>query len=190
MPRATTTEPPDGFLYRPDFLTPDEERAVADELSRLPYSEVRIRDVPARRRVMHFGWVYTFESHELLPGPPLPESLVPFRDRAAEWAGIEADRFEEILVTEYTPGATIGWHRDAPAFGASVVGISLLSACRMRFRRRRGEGWETYSALLEPRSAYIVSGAARSSWQHSIPAGKDLRYSITLRTLRRSRAPG
>ncbi len=188
MPRATAAEPPEGFLYRPDLLSPAEELAAAAELSNLDYSEVRIRDVPARRRVAHFGWIYTFESHELLPGPPLPEVLVPFRDRAAEWVGIEPARFEEILVTEYTPGATIGWHRDAPAFGASVVGISLLAACRMRFRRKQGDGWETYATLLEPRSAYVLSGAARASWQHSIPAGKELRYSITFRTLRRSRS--
>jgi DNA oxidative demethylase len=40
---------------------------------------------------------------------------------------------------------------------------------------------------LEPRSGYVLGGAARSSWQHSIPATKDLRYSITFRTLRASR---
>jgi alkylated DNA repair dioxygenase AlkB len=37
---------------------------------------------------------------------------------------------------------------------------------------------------LERRSAYILSGAARWNFQHSIPAVKELRYSITFRTWR------
>ena len=86
---------------------------------------------------------------------------------------------------EYQPGATIRWHRDAGAFGPTVIGVSLRSACRMRFRRRRDDGWETAEATLEPRSLYLLAGAARATWQHSIPPTRDLRYSITFRTLRR-----
>ncbi|HEX7256079.1 MAG TPA: hypothetical protein VF236_09155 [Gaiellaceae bacterium] len=41
--------------------------------------------------------------------------------------------------------------------------------------------WEV---LLEPRSGYVLTGPARTSWQHSIPPTKELRYSITFRTLR------
>ena len=39
--------------------------------------------------------------------------------------------------------------------------------------------------LPSPRSVYALTGAARWSWQHSIPATKDLRYSVTFRTLKR-----
>ena len=42
----------------------------------------------------------------------------------------------------------------------------------------------TFEQLLEPRSLYIISGAARSAWQHHIPPTKQLRYSITMRTVR------
>jgi alkylated DNA repair protein (DNA oxidative demethylase) len=45
--------------------------------------------------------------------------------------------------------------------------------------------WEL---TLEPRSGYVLAGEARRSWQHSIPPAKELRYSITFRTLRRQRA--
>jgi hypothetical protein len=31
----------------------------------------------------------------------------------------------------------------------------------------------------------MISGAARSKWQHSIAPAKELRYSITFRTLRK-----
>ena len=39
---------------------------------------------------------------------------------------------------------------------------------------------------LEPRSAYVLTGPARTQWEHSIPPVKETRYSITFRTLRRS----
>ena len=187
MTRSSAAEPPEGFAYHADFISADEERLVADAVRRIEFSEVRIHGVAARRRVAHFGWIYAFETHDLVPGPPPPDEIEPLRVRAAALIGREPSALEEVLVTEYTPGATIGWHRDAPAFGASVVGVSLLSACRMRFRRRRDGGWETYAVDLEPRSAYVLGGAARASWQHSIPPAKELRYSITFRTLRKPR---
>jgi alkylated DNA repair dioxygenase AlkB len=43
------------------------------------------------------------------------------------------------------------------------------------------------SIELAPRSIYVLSGAARSQWQHSIPAVERLRYSITFRTVREGR---
>jgi hypothetical protein len=36
---------------------------------------------------------------------------------------------------------------------------------------------------LEPRSAYSITGHARWGWQHAISPTKELRYSITFRTL-------
>jgi alkylated DNA repair dioxygenase AlkB len=51
--------------------------------------------------------------------------------RRTPWLGA-ASKWAEALVTEYTTGAGIGWHRDAPVFGI-VAGISLGGTCRMRF---------------------------------------------------------
>ena len=84
----------------------------------------------------------------------------------------------DLLVTRYPPGAGIGWHRDAPQFG-EVSGVSLLTACRMRFRRGRPRAWETAELTLEPRSAYLLSGPARARWQHRIPPVTQERWSIT-----------
>jgi hypothetical protein len=57
----------------------------------------------------------------------------------------------------------------------------------MRFKPYKREG-KIVSLTLEPRSAYLMRGAARWKYQHSIPASQALRYSITFRTLRKSRA--
>jgi alkylated DNA repair dioxygenase AlkB len=65
-----------------------------------------------------------------------------------------------------------------------VVGISLLSPCMFRFRRKEGAGWQRASLTLTPRSAYVMRGASRSEWEHSIPAVDLLRYSVTFRTFR------
>jgi alkylated DNA repair dioxygenase AlkB len=88
-----------------------------------------------------------------------------------------------VLVTEYGPGAGIGWHRDKGVFG-EIVGLSLLAPCVFRLRRAVGTRWERVNVVAEPRSAYLLSGAARTTWEHSIPAVDALRYSITFRTLR------
>jgi alkylated DNA repair dioxygenase AlkB len=177
---------PDGFLYQTRFISPEEERTLLDEISRLEFHEVRMHGVVARRRVIQYGWKYAFDRARLTEGPEIPPFLVPLRDRAAALAGVEPDALSEALLTEYQPGAPIGWHRDAPGFGI-VVGISLLSACRFRFRRGPERDSARVTITLQPGSAYVLSGPARSEWQHSIPEVDTLRYSITFRTLRTQR---
>jgi DNA oxidative demethylase len=174
---------PAGFLYCPDILRVDEETALAARVRNIEFSAVEMRGQIARRRTAHFGWIYGYESWRITPGPPLPEFLLPLRERVAGLAGVDAAALAEILVTEYPAGAAIGWHRDAPQFGL-VIGVSLLSACRMRFQRSRGASRETRAVTLEPRSAYVLTAEARQQWQHSIPPMRALRYSVTFRTLR------
>jgi alkylated DNA repair dioxygenase AlkB len=173
---------PKGFLYRPEFIDAVEEAALLARIREAEFHAVEMRGVVARRRVIQYGWKYSFDRTRLKPGPELPDFLVPLRDRAAALAGVEPAALSEGLLTEYPPGAPIGWHRDAPGFGI-VVGISLLAACRFRFRRGPERGSERVSLTLEPRSAYVLSGPARSEWQHSIPEVDALRYSVTFRTL-------
>ncbi|PYO01897.1 MAG: alpha-ketoglutarate-dependent dioxygenase AlkB [Candidatus Rokuibacteriota bacterium] len=181
-----TADPPDGFHYRPDFLSIADEHELAEPIRRLPFGEVRMHGVAARRRTAHFGWRYGYESWSIEPGPAFPDFLLPLRDRAATLVALAPDDLAEALVTEYPPGAGIGWHRDAPQFGPVIVGISLLGACRFRFQRGQGMAARaTYALNVEPRSVYVLSGAARSTWQHAISPTKTLRYSITFRTLRR-----
>jgi DNA oxidative demethylase len=151
----------------------------------MEFSAVEMRGQVARRRVAHFGWRYGYSSWQIEPGEPFPEFLTPLRTRTAELAGVEPGALAEMLVTQYPPGAPIGWHRDAPQFG-DVVGISLLAECRFRFRRGAGRGAPAWEIAIAPRSAYLLRGDARWAWQHSIPPVKTLRYSVTFRTLQRA----
>ena len=178
---------PRGFTYAPDFLNRDEEDALVAEVERLAFHEVRMHGVAARRTVIHFGWDYDYSGWKIHRTEPAPDWLRSLRDRAAAAASVDAERLEQFLVARYPPGATIGWHRDAPMFGIPVIGVSLLSACRMRFRRGKPRAYELFEQTLEPRSLYILDGEARTQWQHHIPATAALRYSITMRTVRTSR---
>jgi alkylated DNA repair protein (DNA oxidative demethylase) len=174
---------PEGFRHADDFLDRVEEAALVERFRALEFHEVRMRGVAARRRVVQYGWKYSFETFRMTSGPALPAYLAAVRDRAAVFAAVPREELSEALLTEYSPGATIGWHRDAPGFDV-VVGISLGASCRFRFRRGQTGAWETAELLLQPRSIYVLDGAARNEWQHSIPAVKELRYSITFRSMK------
>jgi alkylated DNA repair dioxygenase AlkB len=108
--------------------------------------------------------------------------------------GVAPDALGEVLVTEYPPGAPIGWHRDAPMFG-DIGGVSLGSACRMKFRpyvspkdvAAAGTRRTTHEIVLAPRSAYLIRGSARRDFEHSIPPVERTRYSVTFRTVRSGR---
>ena len=186
----TIADEPAGLLYRPDFVTEAEERELVARFDEAEFAEVHMRGQSARRTVLHFGYRYDYEGWRLVATDPLPDSLTWLRDRAAALAGIAPEEVAETLVTRYPPGATIGWHRDAPVFGPQVIGVSLAAPCRLRFQRGKGDQRQVAETTLEPRSVYVLSGPARSSWQHSIPPTKDERYSITFRTLRSRRDGG
>lgn len=176
-------ERPPGFTYISDFLTTDEERELLGAVEVLPFHEVVMRGQAARRTVIHFGWDYDYEGWKIHPTTPPPPFLRALADRAAGVADVPAEALEQFLVARYPAGATIGWHRDAPMFGSPVIGISIGAPCTMRFRRKAGE--KSVALPLERRSLYVLDGAARTQWQHSIPPVKELRYSISMRVLRK-----
>jgi DNA oxidative demethylase len=175
---------PYGFEYMPDWISQTEEDELLRNIGFLAFNEVRMHGVVAKRQVVHFGWDYGYETWQLKPASPLPPWLIPFRNRVSTLVKREPEAIEQALISRYPSGAGIGWHRDAPMFGPIVVGVSLLGTCRMRFQQTRNGQREVAECLLEPRSAYVLRDAARVSWQHSIPPTKELRYSITFRTVK------
>jgi alkylated DNA repair dioxygenase AlkB len=176
-------EEPEGIVYRPDVIPQEDERELLERFETLRFDPIVLHGRAAKRTGRHFGLDYDYESRTPRPGEPVPNWLLPARARAAELARVEPEELVEILVQDYPPGATIGWHRDAPAFDV-VVGLSLGGSSRLRFQRGKRERRRVWEVALEPRSGYVLSGEARRSWEHSIPPTKERRYSITFRTLR------
>jgi len=173
---------PEGLLYQLDFLSEAEEAELVRIFRELPFQGFDFHGYTARRRVLEFGFEYDFTTRRATPTQSFPEFLSSVRERAARFAGLSAADLVEGMATEYSPGAPIGWHRDAPQFG-TIIGISLASTSRMRFKPYKVEG-KPVALTLEPRSIYLMRGPARWKFQHSIPPVKEFRYSITFRTLR------
>ena len=62
---------PPGFVYQADYLSPEEEAGLLDEVARLTFVEARYRDFTARRRIVSWG-----------PEDAKPEFLRPLARRA------------------------------------------------------------------------------------------------------------
>ena len=176
---------PSGLNYEPEFLSAQQETDLLQTIGSLPLQEAEYREWKAKRRIISYGGRYDFTHRELGEAPPIPEFLYPLRERIARWAGVVPADIHHAVIAEYRPGTQLGWHRDVANF-ERVMGVSLGGHARMRLRPyppKRG----TRAAVtleLEPRSAYSFSGPARWEWQHAISPTKELRYSITFRTLR------
>jgi alkylated DNA repair dioxygenase AlkB len=182
--RKMSADLPEGFRYESELIGPADEAALLAFLQELSFRDFEFHGYTGKRRVVSFGWHYDFSGRRLRKADDIPEFLLPLRRVAAAFAGLEPEELQHVLITEYGPGAGIGWHRDKSVFG-ETVGVSLLSPCVLRLRRKAGEKkWERANVEAEPRSAYFLSGPARSEWEHSIPAVDVLRYSVTFRNLR------
>jgi alkylated DNA repair dioxygenase AlkB len=172
----------EGFRYRDGLFSVAEEKNFVRGFEGLSFKPFEFHGYLGNRRVVSFGWRYDYGGARLRKAETMPEFLAPLRRIAARFAGIEPDAFAHTLVTEYAPGAGIGWHRDKAQFG-KVVALSFCSSCRLRFRRKRSGGWERRAVEVAPRSGYLLDGEARQVWEHSIPPMETLRYSVTFRTL-------
>jgi alkylated DNA repair dioxygenase AlkB len=180
---AASSAWPPGFTYAPEFLSVAQEAQLLEVLHTLPFEEAQYKEWRARRRIVSYGGRYDFTHQELTPAPPIPQFLQPVRTQLATWAGIPEQRIQHAAIAEYRPATPLGWHRDVPEF-EEVLGVSLLGYARLRFRPWPPASGEraTWKIDLEPRSAYLMRGAARWQWQHAVSPTRELRYSITFRT--------
>jgi alkylated DNA repair protein (DNA oxidative demethylase) len=173
-----------GLHTHPDVLSPAEEAALIAAIDGVGLTPFRFQQWTGKRLTHSFGWQYDFQSGALSRGAPMPDWLLPIRDRAAGAAGLAPDALVQALLLRYGPGAGIGWHRDRPIYD-QVVGISLGAPATMRFRRRDGQRWQRANAPLEPRGLYHLSGEVRHDWEHSIAPIEQCRWSITFRSFSR-----
>jgi alkylated DNA repair dioxygenase AlkB len=183
-------EYPQGFSYEADFISPAEEEQLISFIRATPLHTFIFHGFEAKRKVASFGYDYSFEKKDLSAGAAIPDELLFVAQRVAKHLNIPVSEIAEALLTEYPVGAVINWHRDAPPFGI-IAGISLGAACKMKLKPH-DKNKQTRQAIknipLERRSLYIMQGEAREEWQHAIGALREVRYSITLRTLRKAAA--
>jgi alkylated DNA repair dioxygenase AlkB len=173
---------PEGFRYEEDIISEADEAALAKSLATLELKPFEFHGHLGNRRVTSFGLRYDYARRAVKVTDGFPAFVADLRSKVAKFAGRTVDGFQQGGVNEYPPGAGIGWHKDKPQFGV-IAGVSLLAPATMRFRRAEGTGWIRASQRLEPRSIYILEGEARTAWEHSVPPGDALRYSLIFRTV-------
>jgi len=172
---------PEGLRYMPDFVSPEVEQKLIALIAGLPLQPFQFGQYEGKRRVASFGFRYDYSLRRLEKDSPVPAWLGPITEKVEAFGG-PATRIRQVLCTEYDTGVGIGWHRDRRQF-ERIFGLSLGSSCRLRFRRPSEDKWQRFTLEAEPRSVYMMSGACRQQWEHSIPAVEARRYSITFRTM-------
>jgi alkylated DNA repair dioxygenase AlkB len=174
---------PAGMRYETDVIRPSEEETLVTFIRALPLKPFEfVGGFTGNRRVMSFGWRYDFGKARLEETQPIPPELCALRDKVGTVFSLDPSGLKHALVTEYAPGAGIGWHKDRPDF-ADVIGVSLLVPCKFRLRRKQAGKWHRITLEAAPRSAYLLCGEVRRDWEHSIPPLEALRYSVTFRNL-------
>jgi hypothetical protein len=182
LPDLFGTTPLAGLRSGDDVVSPDEETNLTERIDGTGLSPFRFQGWLGKRLTTSYGSGFDFEAGRLAVSEPIPEWLLPVRERAAQFAGLDPENLSQALLIRYDPGAGIGWHRDRP-FYEHVIGISLGAPATVRFRRRLEKGFERVSVPLPPRSIYHLSGEARHVWEHSIAEMVETRWSITFRSL-------
>jgi alkylated DNA repair dioxygenase AlkB len=172
---------PEGLQYVAEFVSPETEQELIGRIAALPLKPFQFGQYEGKRRVASFGFSYDYTLRRLRESEPFPGWLDPILKQVEGFGGPET-RIRQVLCTEYDTGVGIGWHRDKPHFDR-IFGLSLGAPCRFRFRRAAGEKWQRFTLDAEPRSLYMMSGASRHLWEHSIPAVEAPRYSVTFRTI-------
>jgi alkylated DNA repair dioxygenase AlkB len=178
---TSSTAEPAGLCYASDFVGAQTEQELIGQIAALPLKPFQFGQYEGKRRVASFGFSYDYATRRLQEGQPIPGWLTSIISQVESFGGPET-HIRQVLCTEYDTGVGIGWHRDRPHFDR-VFGLSLGSACKIRFRRAMDQGWQRFTIDAEPRSLYLLSGASRQLWEHSIAAVEAPRYSITFRTM-------
>lgn len=179
---------PEGFYYYPQFLSLQEEQELTDAITKTELHPFIFQGFEAKRKVASYGFDYNFDHRKLSKGEKIPPVFQPLTHKIAHTFSLKTEDLAEMLLTEYPPGAVINWHRDAPPFDI-IIGVSLLEDCLFKLRphnKLHQTRTNTISFIVERRSLYIISGTARTDWQHAIAPVKSTRYSITFRTLRKA----
>jgi alkylated DNA repair dioxygenase AlkB len=174
---------PEGLRYTAEFVSAAVEQELILRIRDLPLQPFQFGQFEGKRRVASFGFRYDYALRQLQRADPIPAWLEEIAAKVETFGG-PATHVRQVLCTEYDVGVGIGWHRDKPHFD-TIFGLSLGSACKFRFRRSVGKTWNRFTLDTDARSLYVMSGASRQVWEHSIPAVDSPRYSITFRTMRK-----
>lgn len=159
-----------GLIIIPDFLTPEEEKSLLQEIDSLSWN------TSLKRRTQHYGYEYSYTSKTTgIPAPPFPKSVLEMAKKLDSFFGTSNGTPiipNQCIINEYLRGQGINPHIDSTSFGPVVVSISLGNETVMEFIKNNREE----RIVLPPRSLLLMMGEARYEWKHSIPARIGIKY--------------
>ena len=74
-----------GLDYREEFITAAEEAELLDRLAKLDLAPFRFHGWTGNRKTQSFGWRYDFDDASFTPADPLPDWLLPLREKPLSW---------------------------------------------------------------------------------------------------------
>ena len=102
----------EGLAQANGIITPSEERALIASIDAVELSPFRFQGWLGKRLTASYGWRYDFDTGSFGPADPIPDWLLPLREKAARFAHLTPGELVQAAVIRYDPGAGIGWHRD------------------------------------------------------------------------------
>lgn len=180
-----------GLSLHHDFISPNEEQEI---LTFLNDSSKCTWRTDLSRRTMHFGGTYCImprkgdvpkqSKPDILQAPDMPQELQWLIQRFVDINVYKDDQRPQFcIVNEYAGKLGISAHTENFQFGEPVVGLSLSSACPIRFHEltepfngsvRSGKAAQArktgriVDVQLPPRSLLVMKGPSRWSWTHEI----------------------
>jgi alkylated DNA repair dioxygenase AlkB len=149
-----------GLRYLPGYLDAAAHDALLEAVDAGQWRPLGVR------RTQIYGYSYDLRKGgayrvEDLPGWAQELAARLLRDE------LMSDCADQLIVNEYAAGQGITSHVDAPLFTDTIVSVSLGSTCVMEFSK---DSYDSEEHFLEPMSALVIAGEARSDWKHAIPA--------------------
>ena len=157
---------PNGLYYFPNFITQSESEKILSELS-ANKKWVGVTSCKNSRRVIHYGYLYSYAGGPLNPTDPIPSFYDDIISNTVDTCPIDnIPKFDQLIINEYMCGQGITPHiDDTKKFGPIIACVTLGSGIEIEFTRSQHE---TFKIYVEPNSLYIMSGDARYLWKHGI----------------------
>ncbi|CAG8546932.1 6056_t:CDS:2 [Paraglomus brasilianum] len=169
----------DGLRVIENFITPEEESELISEIDNREWGGNGIPPNPEmKRRTQHYGYEFSYRHRNARYIGLLP-SMFSFLLSRLVSEGIVPSPPDMCTVNEYNLKQGIMPHRDASLFGPTILSLSLLSPCLMRFEK---EGEDEIKVLLPirnelsffeflplaQRSLLVMTNSSRFDYKHSI----------------------
>lgn len=179
-----------GFYYFPNVLSADLQESIGSFLDDPTRVWPSVSESANARKVMQFGFGYSYKHKDLVKADPFPDLILQLRDMIRGLDVVPDLPLNQCLINRYLPSQGISAHTDSLTFMDFICCYTVGSGAEMEFTK----GDSVVKVYVEPGSLYIMSGECRYDWKHEMRARKsdrvngksvvrEVRTSITFRSV-------